>query len=379
MAEPLKLTCSVAFDEDWIQNDCHWDCNRYFEFTWKISHGDIYGNASDTVALDSGEQLDKVEFYYCLGEYKSESSAPTSYYTRISISDILIDPEPKTELHSESNGQRWFYRKASTYSHQLYFSSLSANQVAALYNAGCITTYIKATDKNGKIYTNYFTLPYTLVAPPTISGSVHVKKISSKKFICSWSKAEGTFENSPVAGYCFELEHCPAGASSYTRVKDLALDTDENGNYKIIKSVSNISVSAPEALNGEEPIISYIGEGTSREVYLPSIDITSVYFNPLDFNIDLKEDLITVNVYPYIVYSNYWTYDNSGNKVSLEPSALLSSGVIQSSTIDTSAGLIRAKVSTGWIEGQVLVKTADGWKEATVIYTKTADGWKETI
>jgi hypothetical protein len=367
----------VAFDEDWIQNDCHWGCNRYFEFTWKISHGDIYSNASDTAALDSGEQLDKVEFYYCLGEYKSESSALTSYYTRISINDILINT--KTEPHSESNGQRWFYRKVNSYSSQLYFSSLSASQVATLYNSGCITTYVKATDKNGKIYTNYYTLPYTLVAPPTVSGEVHVKKISSKKFMCSWPRAEGIFENSPVAGYCFELEHQPAGASSYTKVKDLALDTDENGNYRIIKSVSDISIEAPEVLEGEEPIISYIGEGTSREVYLPSIDTTTVYFNPQEFNIDIKEDLIRVNIYPYIIYSNYWTYDNDGNKVSIEPSALLSGAPIQSVLVDTTAGLIRAKVSTGWIEGQVLVKTADGWKEATVIYTKTADGWKETI
>ena len=377
MAEPLKLTCSVGFDEDWIQDDCHWGCNRYFEFTWKVSHGDIFSNASDTVALDSGEQLDKIEFYYCLGGYKEESSAPTNYYTRISANNISTTT--RIELESESNGQRWFYRKVNNYSSQLYFSSLTASQVASLYNSGCITTYIKATNKSGKIYTAYFTLPYSLIVPPVISGDVYVKKLSSKKYLCSWPKATEAYENSPVAGYCLEIEHQPVGASSYEKVSGLALTTDEYGNYKIIKNTSSISVDAPSALNGEEPIISYVGKGTSSEVYLPGVNATSVYFNPQDFNIDPKDDLFKVNIYPYIVYSNHWIYDNNGNAVSIEPSALLTGAAIQSSFIDNSAGLIRAKVDTGWIEGQVLVKTADGWREATIIYTKTADGWKETI
>lgn len=372
MAEPLKLNCSIDFDEDWIQTGCHWNCARFFDFTCDISHGDIYSNKEGTTVLTTGAAINKVEFYYCLGAYKEVSNL-LSYYTMIPSTEVSVVTTTVEDVALST------FRKVSNYNYQLYFSSLTDAQLAALYTSGCVTLYIKAADKAGTVYTGHYTMPYSLEAPPKIEGEVFVKKLSSRKFLCSWPKAEDTFENSPVAGYCFELKHRPAGTSSYKNINNLTLATDENGDYKIIKkAIESSELKIPEALENEEPIISYIGEGASREVYLPGVDTTSVYFDPQEFGIESK-DLFRVTIYPYIVYSSYNNYDDQGKVVSVEPSALLSGSSISSPGEDGKAGLVRIKTSKGWVEGQVWVKTASGWKEASMVYSKSADGWKETI
>lgn len=376
MAESLKLACSVDFDEDWIQatgqSSCHWNCARYFDFTCKIFNGDIYSNKECTTVLTPGASINKVEFYYCFGPYK-EVSNTLSYYTMIPSTDISVVTTTSVD-HELST-----FRKVSTYNYQLYFSSFTDTQLATLYASGCVTVYVKATDSAGAVYNAHYTLPYSLEASPKITGEVFVKKLSSRKFLCSWPKAEEAFENSPVAGYCFELKHRPAGTSSYKNVGNLALTTDTNGDYKVIKTVpESTEIKIPKALDGEDPIESYIGEGASREVYLPGPDTTSVYFDPQEFGIESK-DLFKVTIYPYIVYSSYTKYDSQGKVESIEPSALLSGNSISSPGEDGTTGLVRIKTSNGWKEGQVWVKTSSGWKEASIIYTKTASGWKETI
>ena len=42
------------------------------------------------------------------------------------------------------------------------------------------------------------------------------------------------------------------------------------------------------------------------------------------------------------------------------------------------SGIMRVKVNNTWKEGQVWIKTANGWKEADSVHVKTSAGWKES-
>ena len=45
-----------------------------------------------------------------------------------------------------------------------------------------------------------------------------------------------------------------------------------------------------------------------------------------------------------------------------------------------SAGIVDIKQSANsWCEGQVYIKTVDGWLEADSVYIKDSSGWKESI
>ena len=89
MAEPLKLNCSIDFDEDWIQTGCHWNCARFFDFTCDISHGNIFSDKDGKAVLTAGADINKVEFYYCLGAYKEVSNL-LSYYTMIPSTEVSV-------------------------------------------------------------------------------------------------------------------------------------------------------------------------------------------------------------------------------------------------------------------------------------------------
>lgn len=51
---------------------------------------------------------------------------------------------------------------------------------------------------------------------------------------------------------------------------------------------------------------------------------------------------------------------------------------ISDSYLVENAGVVNVKVDSQWVEGQVYVKTTDGWVEAETVNVKTSDGWQES-
>ena len=94
------------------------------------------------------------------------------------------------------------------------------------------------------------------------------------------------------------------------------------------------------------------------------IDINSETYNLQ------KEDKIQIVIRP-------WT-----TNVNREGSRCWWSGISSySGEFDVeSAGIISIKQSiNSWCEGQVYIKTGDGWLEADSVYIKDSSGWEESI
>ena len=58
---------------------------------------------------------------------------------------------------------------------------------------------------------------------------------------------------------------------------------------------------------------------------------------------------------------------------------LFSSKVTSDTYIVRNSGIMRAKLSGAWKEGQVYVKISDDWKEAAAVYVKINGSWKESV
>lgn len=346
--ENIKLSCSVEFDDEWFQKDCHWLYNRFFNLTW--------------TAYCVGVDLDEYWLYYRLGP----KSANDSDYIKIE----------KNQVIEKSTGSK----KCWTY--QLDFSSFSNEDLHALHDSGCITVYIKATDivnKTDRYYSAYATLQYDLELPPKDIPEVSLNRVSADHIICSWTKAETVFsdtDSASVAGYVVELFHRPVGSDTYKRISGLGKQQDANGKWKLIKLPdTQEDIKVPDVLEGEEEIISFIGSGTTSEIYLDGADTTEVYFRPRDFGIE-KKDYFKFVVFPYIVYSCFLDTEEQTNK----PGAFLGpQDGTESKEMEFKLGVVRVKTESGWVEGQVWVYTEKGWVEADGVYAKTTDGWQESI
>lgn len=332
----MPFNCSIDLDDEWIQEDCHWKCDRYFIFTWELE-----GTPAS------------VELYYRFNTLTSD----TTKYKRVYLS-------PKT-----INGK-------SRYTLNLKLSSLTATEQKELHESGCVTIYAK----NGSSETGYKTIEYDLVLPPEQGeGELLIKKEASTRFICSWPKADeaipsaGDTDGTGISGYCIELWHCHRDSKTFSRVRGIEAEQRE-GVYWIKKissySTPKLSSATAAILEGDFTLVS---PEADSEIYLPGPDSTNVYFDPSELGYT-SQDFFKFKVYPYVVYSTY--YDEEQKK--FLPSALLGPNGV-SSDANKSAGIVRVKTADGWREGVVWVKTATGWKEANAIYTKSSTGWKESI
>lgn len=342
-----KLKCSIEFEDEWrpSSDGCHWDYDRICYLTYEV--------------LDS--KITTAEFFYRIGDYKDydlSTNANTKNYTRIF-----------------SNNPNLFKTSPNTWVYELRLSHLNIPSDGWFK----ITAYVHAKDTNNNLYTAYSppgktdkTTSYYLGLPPALDNlKVTLSRKSADHIDCTWTRPIDPLNSNSVAGYCIELFCKKKDSNNFMQVSELRLDQDAEYNYRVIKAPE---IPAPQIVEDYE---SYIGQGTTSEVYIEDPNVTSFYFRPRDFGI-VKDDYFMIRVYPYIVYSQYW--DTSGQP---QQSALLSSkgtnAENDSDEMKFTLGVVRVKTDQGWKEGQVWVMTASGWKEADSIYVKTNTGWKEAI
>lgn len=337
-----KIRCSIEFDDEWIQKDCHWDYKRFFNLTFEV--------------LDSS--LTNLKFYCKLGKASEMPIVPSkknnTYTYVLSLSDLLdtILSQPDTYLDT---------------------------------NYLTITTGVK---KDTKVLSST-SYDYHLILPPSSENlTVTLTRKSADNIICSWAKPTDIENNPSVAGYSIELFCKKKGTDTFVQYKNLGwavypadyedetlrgqFITDNEGRHKLTEVTDNsdpdISVSD---IPGE---CSFKGIGSSYELRTGGPEEVSFYFRPRDFDIQ-KDDFFMIKVCPYVVYGSYLEGSN------FEQGTLLTSisEDNNSNEMKFTLGVVRVKTDKGWVEGQVWVMTANGWKEADSIYTKTADGWKEAI
>jgi hypothetical protein len=368
-----KLKCSIEYDDSWLQEDCHWNIERFFIITYKVL-----------------ETFDNIEFYYKLGP---KVDFNTAAYDRVYLDKLSkISDNP------------------ATYEYVIKLSDIDFNTLLATRtDEGWlqVTACIRAkNEESDTIYETYNTFDYYLELPPVmLEPEAPLKNIRASlvthnpgEVILSWDKAieldNSYAENSPdcLDGYCIELFHKGKDSEAFVQVSGLSyeigLDSDElaKGNrvpiYKLKKiEEPSVEINVPEILEGEEEIISFVGQGTTSEVYLDyqleaienGIDVEKPRFSYVSRELGIEPgDSYKFVIYPYSHYEG----------------ALLSSQGSKSEELKVSKGVVRVRTADSWAEAQVWVfaETANGpkWVQAEAIYTRADDStgkgvWKEAI
>jgi len=342
-----KLECLVDFDYDLIQDDCHWDLDRYFRLTFKV--------LDPTIASSK-------ELYYRIGDYEDPGNNVLAKYTKISTATS------NTNLFTV-NSTTWIYHlRISEIDYDTLASARADDghiKITALIKCGGETTYA--------IFSHYLELPPRLAATrPNTAGLPNIQtdyvKSNPGEFKCDWSAAEtyvcsannvSTVDS--VEGYSIEIFHKPEGSATFSQLIGLKWDPTElsNNKYKLIKdsSYAKPTFTASPDLNKD---FSLASPHTRSELYIETPLKTEFYFIPKSLGIK-PGDSYKILIYPYSHYEG----------------ALISTQGVSSDDIDTPKGIVRVKTANGWVEGQVWVMTESGWKNAEVIYAMTEDGWKE--
>lgn len=338
-----KLECLVDFDYDLIQDDCHWDLDRYFRFTFKV--------------LD--ERLLKVspEFYYRFGDFVDLGGNALANYARVPNSYLI-------------------YNKNNTWIYHIRVSDVNQTQLANLRdNAGNlkVTALIRVGGNIAhETFSQYLELPPTLAVTKSDSELPNIQtdyvKANPGEFVCTWNpatvadcEANEITGVDTVDGYSIEVFYKPEKADDFVQLKGITWNAAElsKGVYKLIKDPNykepEFSISPDLSKD-----FSLKSKHTRSEVRIESPLKTEFFFIPKALGI-LPGDSYQFRIYPYSHYEG----------------ALISTQGTDSGIIDVPKGIVRVKTATGWVEGQVWVMTESGWKNAEVIYTKTADGWKE--
>lgn len=352
-----NLECFIDFDDEWIQEDCHWKYDRIFTITWKI-------NGVSTIPVK--------EFYYRIGTY----SENWGDYIRIAT---------PTEKSLRNDTKSWSY--------DLRLSSVAINTLLNTRSTEGwlpITAYLKVKDSAGNTSEAHYTYDYYLELPPkpveNLKTSLVVNNPGELK--CSWNKAkligeaEGkSNENTDsVDGYTVEMKRCladddPTKDENYSYVGNLTWDENElaNGKYKLILTEDTRNLTIPETAG----ITTFVNTVINTEVYIDGENNTEFYFEPKQLGI-AKGDYYKFTVYPHSHYSSEHT--------------LITSALNDAQSTDPEEvpkGIVRVFNGTSWVEGEVWVMVYDEaeqkniWKVADSIYVMTDDGtgkgvWKET-
>ena len=174
------------------------------------------------------------------------------------------------------------------------------------------------------------------VAPnaPTNLEITHSKSRMTIKenWTLSWTAATAKNKSSPITGYRIRL---------FKNGKAIPL---KNSNGKVV------STAGTDDNYYDRPLT------TTKETTM-LIDMQHYDFKP--------GDKVKATLYAYHTNS-------AGTK-------LFSSKVTSDTYIVRNSGIMRAKLSGAWKEGQVYVKISDDWKEAAAVYVKINGSWKESV
>ena len=425
MAEQIKINCSISFDDEWIQEDCHWTYDRIFTLTWKIFSGELTDQLGNKIEGDFISNLNPAGFYYRI--IKHNKSLPAELSSAESFADYVTkNPNaytfiPLDKLATKTATSKYnstYNRKLFTYTYDIRLSDQNDSVLVNRSDEGWITVLavVKATSYAGKTYLKYASFDYLLELPPVLlEPQAPLKNIRTElvtynpgEVILSWDKAieldNSDAANSPddLDGYCIELFHRPNGAAIFTKVKGLTVlkgETEPEAGVKIpvykLTRISNYSNDTfTELPEDEEELEEFLQNDLSFkhpaanandtneplvvEAYMElskaatdGVDLTEpkIYFTPKELNI-MPGDSYKFIVYPYSHY---------------EGSLLSTNGLVY--TEGTSKGVVRVKGANGkWVEGQVWVCVSAPaepnkikWIQAEAIYVKTADSWQESI
>lgn len=353
-----KLECLVDFDYDLIQDDCHWDLDRYFRFTFKV--------LDPTIASSK-------ELYYRIGDHVDPGGNVLAKYTQI---------------YTSTGDKNLFTVNSTTW---IYHLRISEIDYATLASARADDGHIKITAliKGGgetayEEFSQYLELPPILTATKPDSNTPNIQtdyvKVNPGEFVCMWDPATIIDCNAnavsgvdSVDGYSIELFRKSGkseGPNEFSQIKGITWDAADltNGVYKLIKDPSYTEPVFSESIDLENDI-AFESQHTKSEVHIENPLKTEFFFTPKTLGI-LPGDSYQFRIYPYSHYEG----------------ALISTQGTSSAGIDVPKGIVRVKTSSGWVEGQVWVMTESGWRNAEVIYTMVDDGtgtgkgiWKESI
>lgn len=174
------------------------------------------------------------------------------------------------------------------------------------------------------------------VAPnaPTNLKITHSKSRMTIKedWTLSWTAATAKNKSSPITGYRIRL---------FKNGKAIPLKKSDG---------TVVSTAGTDDNYYDRPL------STTKETTMP------IYMQHYDFK---PGDKIKATLYAYHI-------NGAGTK-------LFSSKVTSDTYTVQNAGIMRAKLSGAWKEGQVHVKISGDWKEAAAVYVKINGSWKESV
>ena len=139
----IALGCNIDYDDEWLQEDCHWKYKRFFNLTWTLNHGEIKDSTGTTLSNYNGLDIlrsgviDKINFYYKVGgkvtvPTTEDSIDPVTYgYTEI---ENITKKTSSSLLKDKINSNKYnidLYRKYTEYSCQLDLETLDFNNETA--------------------------------------------------------------------------------------------------------------------------------------------------------------------------------------------------------------------------------------------------------
>ena len=351
-----KFECTIDFDYELTQNDCHWNLDRYFRLTYKV--------------LDSAIASKKELYYRVVNpEENIEGKTVSEIFTRIYASD--------PNLFDVGNNTWIYHLRVSDLGQQTIIDNRDSEGNLT------VEALIRTTADNAVIetFSQYIELPPTLAVTKTDSELTNIAtdyvKSNPGEFLCTWDpatiadcEANDVSGVDSVDGYSIEIFYKLKDDENFVQLKGIKWNEEElaKGNYKLIKDptyeepefTESPDLTKDFSLKSQHTMSEVRIEGrTENGIEFPHIT-EQFYFIPKTLGI-LPGSSYQIRIYPYSHYEG----------------ALISTQGTDSNVIDVPKGIVWVKTTNGWVEGQVWVMTESGWKNAEVIYTKTADGWQE--
>ena len=357
-----NLACSIDFDDEWTQEDCHWNYKRVFTITWFVPN--IYEAVSKSFYYRFGGAKDGN--YVSVDNIKQEAAQNGSKYTY----HLYLVENDNLAQYRDEDGFIKIYAK-----------------ISVIPNLADITTKVE-------LETNFKTkLPaaeeadgYLLELPPKQLKEVTIENnitTAPGSYTCKWTLQDEPYYNNPtesIAGFCIELSKSEDG-ETFTGITGLSWNQEKLGQDPPVYELVRTTIVPPAFDDGGTGIdeCSYSSVRSSKEIYLENPDVRSFDFSPDDLGIE-KGESYRITVYPYTVYGSYLQcYEEGGLEVAenVPGTKLASDG--RSSDGEVPKGIVHVFDGNGWREGFVWVRTDSGWQEAEAVYVMTDNGWSETL